>query len=132
MNTQIPPLVLRKAHNIAFYSTPINNQRVSAVVYNKTGIVEWGVAQRKTHPMMLEYGHHWYYLHAEIHALAMCVRTGVIHSHNVNLRIFHDMTMYVHRIRGDGKIALAKPCKGCMKALIEFGFTDIKWSNYDG
>lgn len=93
---------------------------MAALIVDRRGkIIAQGINQRKSHPLQAKFSNHpeSIYLHAEIAAL--------VDARSENLT---GATMYVARVLKDGTPALAKPCKGCQKALISFGLKDVIWT----
>lgn len=93
---------------------------MAALIVNKRGrIIAQGINQRKSHPLQAKFSRFpgWSYLHAEIAALV-----------DARGEDLSDATMYIARVLKDGTPALAKPCKGCQKALIAFGLKDVIWT----
>jgi deoxycytidylate deaminase len=92
--------------------------RMAAVIKDRKRLVSIGLNTFKTHPLQAKFGKmdECIYLHAEIAAFvnARCDVTG--------------MTLYVARVTRDGKPALAKPCSGCQRAIVQFGFGKVEWT----
>lgn len=109
---------LKVALEIARSNPIIGKPRMAAVIYDRRHLVSYGLNSFKTHPLMARFNKHpqAVCLHAEIAALANA-RQSV-----------EGLTMYVARAFADGSPGLAKPCKGCERALIEFGLGDVQWT----
>lgn len=109
---------LNVALEIARSNPIIGLPQMAAVIYDRRSLISYGVNSRKTHPLQAKFGKHdqAICLHAEIAALANA-RQSV-----------EGMVMYVARAYKDGSPGLAKPCKGCERALIEFGIADVEWT----
>lgn len=73
--------------------------------------------QPKTHPMQAHYNEHSNFLHAEI---ALLAKTGPIKE------------IWVFRYNKAGRIAMCRPCKGCMLALMAFGVEKINYTTGEG
>ena len=86
-------------------------------------IICYGRNQLKTHPLQAKFSDrpNRIYLHAEIDAIVKFLQLHPIQN-------FCRAEMIVIRIDSDGLLAPSKPCLGCQKAIITFGFKDIKWS----
>lgn len=98
--------------------------RMAAVIADKRGIViGTGANSRKTHPLAKKYGKHpeALCLHAEIAAIKDALR-------EIGPDEFSDYTLYVARVLKDGTPALAKPCIGCARAILEFGIGNVEWT----
>ena len=93
---------------------------MAAVIMDGNKIVSVGLNARKTHPLAAKFGKHdkANCLHAELSAI-------------VNARCnIKGMTMYVARAhRKTGEAMLAKPCKGCARAILAFNLGDVEWTN---
>lgn len=59
--------------------------------------------------------------HAEIGALMTCPKERI-----------RGATIYVYRQHKDGSLAMARPCKNCMKALIYYGVKKVVYSTENG
>lgn len=91
------------------------NQSYWAIGYNKP----------KSHPLQKKFGRnvHSIFLHAEIDAIIQANREG----YNISgARIF------VARVLKDGTPALAKPCKGCQKALLQYEIEEVWYTTNGG
>lgn len=95
--------------------------KMAAFIFTADGRIIAGQNKRKTHPLQAQWGNNAQaiFLHAEIDALVQAIRYGID---------LHDATCYVARVNKRGHAALAKPCAGCMGALIHFGISDIRWT----
>lgn len=94
---------------------------VACVVY-KNNIVSFGFNRKKTHPLQAQFGKNkdCIYLHAEIDAIIRSLRV-------ISVEQLSQSSLYIMRIKKGTsqhwQWGLAKPCKGCQKAIAEF---DIK------
>ena len=81
-----------------------------------------GLNRYKSHPLQARFSSHpeQIYIHSEISVLSQALRDRV--------EDFSDYTLYVARVLSDGTPALAKPCPGCMSALIEFGIHNLEYT----
>lgn len=95
----------------------------AAAITFKGKIVAIGKCSYKTHPIMCEYGtdHHKIHLHAEIDAI---LKAKQVHGEE----FLKSCDMYVLRIRKDGNIGNSRPCPGCQKAIDNFGFKRVYWT----
>lgn len=78
----------------------------------------------KSHPLMQEFNPdnlEKIYLHAEID----CIIRGI---NLFGVEWLKECSLYVLRIRKDGKIGNSKPCKGCMRAIEAFDIGEVKWT----
>lgn len=92
--------------------------RMAATIYDGRRMASYGLNSRRTHPLQARFGRNEQSLclHAEIAALANA-RQSVA-----------GMVMYVARVYRNGEPALAKPCAGCERAIVEFGLSDVQWT----
>ena len=97
---------------------------MAAVITDRKGnIVGWGMNSRKTDPLAKKYGKHpeALCLHAEIAAIKDALK-------EIEPWQFTSCTLYVARVLKDGTPALAKPCIGCRKAIVEFEIGNVEWT----
>jgi|TARA_B100000959_G_C14973467_1_gene620646 tRNA(Arg) A34 adenosine deaminase TadA len=94
-----------------------------AIVYKKT-IITVGTNSYKTHPIMEEYGNNKesIFLHAEIDAFNKALKL-------LSKEQLAKCDLYILRVKRDKKNkwvrGLAKPCKGCMKAIAQHNIRNI-------
>ena len=101
-------------------NSPHTNFKMGCVITNKKKqLVSVGINQYKTHPLQYKYGskHKWA-IHAELAALAQSLGDA-----------YH---LYVVRLKKSGGLGMAKPCKACATAILEFGVEKVYWSTSDG
>lgn len=82
-----------------------------------------GFNSYKTHPMQLRFNPHnpkAICLHAEMDAIRQAVR--------LSGSDLSDYKMYVARVKRDGSVACAKPCRGCTQAILTFGVKEVQWT----
>lgn len=83
----------------------------------------------QTDPLQFKYRRdsHSIFLHAEIGAIKKALRV-------VNLNDLRRASMYVMRVKQISDMnpeftwGLAKPCEGCYRAIVEFGFKEVIYS----
>ena len=103
--------------------------KMAAAVVLKGKIISTGRNQYKTHPIATEYGKNndAIFLHAETHAIV----NSLNHLDKDELR---KATLYIYRVKHPDNDkttyinGLAKPCKGCMRAIAEFGFKRVVYT----
>lgn len=98
-------------------------QRVGSVITDSKGrVISSGYNKRKTHPLQMRYARkinpEQCFLHAEIDALVQC--REVPH------------TIYVARVRKNGRTAMARPCPICSLAIGEAGIKTVVYTTDDG
>lgn len=91
----------------------------AAIVY-KGDIVGLGYNNLKSHPFALKFSKHpeAIFLHAEIAAIhnAMKILTN---------EELSKCDLYILRYKSNRTLGLAKPCEGCMKAIVQFGIKKV-------
>ena len=103
--------------------------KLSACVVIKNRIISTGRNQYKSHPLARQYGKNKeaIFLHAEVNAIA----NSLNHVDKDDLR---KATLYVYRIKHPDNDkrewvnGMAKPCKGCMRAIAEFDFKRVVYT----
>ena len=103
--------------------------KLAAAVCIKNRIISLGTNQLKTHPFQKAYAKNSeaIFLHAEINA----IRNSLNHLSTEDLK---QATLYVYRVkRPEEKSShwingMAKPCMGCMGAIVEFGFKRVVYT----
>lgn len=101
--------------------------QMAAALINRNSILGIGCNRMKSHPFQAKYSKNGesIYLHAEIHALKNAIR-------DYSLDALRGSTMIVLRRKIRKQHGLAKPCDGCMRALVEFGISSAIYSTEDG
>lgn len=104
--------------------------RMAAAIVYKKRIVSIGYNRMKTHPMQAKYSTNSerIYLHAEISAIKNALRY-------MSVSELKRCSLYVYRkkkINGSYCSGLAKPCSGCMRAIVEFGLKEVIYSDDEG
>jgi tRNA(Arg) A34 adenosine deaminase TadA len=97
--------------------------RMAAAIVLRNKIISFGYNRMKTHPLQAKYGSNSesIYLHAEISAIKNALKV-------ISVSELKKCDMYVFRQRkmnGRYEHALAKPCSGCMRAIVEFGIKNV-------
>ncbi len=104
-----------KNHNIDY------PHKVVAIFYRKSTMIAMGFNQPyKTH---VKAKTPYRTIHAEFDALMDLRRSISWGEHDLS-----KYSLYVHRVRRDGKDGLAKPCDYCSQMLDWAGIKDIYWS----
>ena len=96
------------------------NANVVAAIARGSKIYSYGFNSYKTHPLQKRFAKNSLsiHLHAEIAAIKNYLRDNSSDS-------LKDKDLYVLRILKNGSLASAKPCEGCARAIIEFGFKNV-------
>lgn len=105
------------------------NAKISSAISIKGKVISLGHNSSKTHPFQSLYGKNSdaVYLHAETSAIS----NSLNHLNKVELE---KSTIYVYRVKrphNNTKVwtsGLAKPCKGCMRAITDFNIKRIVYS----
>ena len=103
--------------------------RIGACIFTKNKILVSGANVNKTSPMQDKYNHYRPFdtrrmkgcCHAEISALQRLKRLYP----NINPS---EVSIMVYRETADGKLALARPCPACEKALRDYGINNVYYS----
>jgi deoxycytidylate deaminase len=100
--------------------------QMSAAIVLKNRVIAFGSNRMKTHPFQAKYGSKSdrIYLHAEIHAIKNALKS-------VNIRDLRKANLYVLRKKDKG-FGMAKPCEGCMRAIVEFGLRSVTYTTENG
>lgn len=110
--------MLATAINLAIANPVTDLPRMAAVIMNRRRVVSYGLNSRRSHPLAKRFGRNeeCFLLHAEIAAL-------------VNAREpVGGCDIYVARVLKSGMPAMAKPCRGCARALDAFGISGVFWT----
>lgn len=109
---------------VAFSNPGCSSAKMAAVIKDKKNTISFGLNQTKTHPLQARYGKnkHSICLHAEIDAIRNAPK-------NSDLR---GTSLFVARSLKNGSRALAKPCKGCEKAIKDYGITRVIYTTSEG
>ena|SRR6478609_6833794 len=110
-NPKIFDLLFNEAQNAETIQT---SRHSSAIVYKKQ-VIGVGRNSRKTHPLSVKFnGATKPCIHAELAAIISVVN-------NYGADILKKCDIYCLRITNTDKVAIAKPCDGCSKAILAFG-----------
>lgn len=104
--------------------------KVSAAIVEKGFIYGRGTNRNKTHPFQVKYARNKdsIFLHAEISAIKDAMRF-------LTLDDLSRADLYICRVKNIGGkyvYGLAKPCEGCMRAIVEFGINDVYFTTDEG
>jgi len=92
--------------------------RHAATIFDRRRMVSYGFTPRRTPPLAAKYSKN---------GMAICLHAEVAALANARQSV-EGLTMYVARVMKDGSTALAKPCLGCARAIVEFGLGDVMWT----
>lgn len=123
---------LKQAKYMSYYST-FERYHLGAVLYSKGKIIAQGCNSRKTSPLQKELNKERGFDPDEscalnsLHAETACLLKTRYMDIDMSKAI-----MYIYREHQNGEKALARPCKGCMKALKDFGVKTICYTTESG
>jgi deoxycytidylate deaminase len=124
-NGTVNPRDVRLMRVVASYaegSEEIRGSRTAALIHIKGGPEYWGRGKTRTDPFHAMYGHNkWANCpHAETDALK---RASADETESLG-----DSTMYVFRLKRNGRPGLAFPCEDCVEAIRNFGIERVVYS----
>jgi len=104
--------------------------RLAAAIVKNNKVISIGINRKKTDPFQAKFSKNIesIFLHAEIHAIKNALR-------ELSLDALKQTTLYVCRVKQPKsntdayEWALAKPCEGCIKAIIEFGIKRVVYTD---
>ena len=107
----------------------VKSSCIAAAVTIRNDIISLGHNQRRTHPFQARYckNPEAIYLHAETNAISNALN-------HVSKRDLASATLYIRRVKlltkDDTEFVdgMAKPCAGCMRAIIAFGLKKVVYS----
>ena len=111
---------------LAHDSVKTARAKIVAAIVKNNKVISYGFNQNKTHTLQARYTRRYQavYIHAEIDAIKNALR-------KIPVEDFVKCDLYVARSRyvaGEKKVlisGLAKPCLGCQKAIVAFGFRNV-------
>lgn len=114
---------------IAIANPKVSGAKLAAAIVYKNKIVSIGVNSMKSSPLQAKYATNKdlsIFLHAEIAAIKNALR-------QLDVEDFSKVDLFVCRAKTDVKtnkmvFGLAKPCVGCMRAIIEFNVKNVYYS----
>lgn len=101
----------------------VGNQRLAACIVKNNRVVSFGHNKRKTHPLQTRFAknRHSVYLHAEIDAIKNALK-------EIKVEELSQCILIIVRTKKDGSLGMAKPCKGCTRAIETFGIKQVIYS----
>ena len=104
--------------------------RIGAVLVYGNNIIAKGCNIDKTNPLQYKYNKYRNFRKMDV------LNNGVIHAEmNCLCKIrfldidYSKVKIFICRIKRDGTIALAKPCKACQMAMRDYGITEIYYTD---
>lgn len=107
----------------------VSNARIAAGIAIKGQLISTGRNSKRTHPFQKQFSKndHAIFLHAETCAIS----NSLNHISKDDLK---KATLFIHRVKLPNKDSdayvdgLAKPCSGCMSAIVAFGIKRVVYS----
>lgn len=116
---------------VALTTEGVNNRRHASMVVRGKAILGMGVNRYKTDPFQLKFARNSesLFLHAEVAAIKSALR----HIDRLaRAGSLEGCDLYVLRLDRHNKYAMSLPCKGCQKAIVEFGIRNVYYTNREG
>lgn len=121
--------ILNTLSKVAEANEEYPRARLAAAIVKGNRIISIGINRKKTHPLQKKFSKHpeAVFLHAEIHAIKNSLR-------ELSVDELKNTTMYIVRVKQprthtDPYVwALAKPCPGCERAILEFGIKNVVYT----
>lgn len=99
-------------------------QKHFSFILLKNNIISFGWNQSwKTHPLAARFNHRFNNIHSEISAIKNMQK---------NWALLTKCRLVNIRIRSNGELGLSKPCRYCLKAIIDFDIREVYYSNENG
>jgi len=122
--------VLNVLTKVAEKLTPVKSSRIAAAIVYKNEILSIGTCSYKTHTFQTKFNKNPHAIH--LHAETDAIRQALNDVHPSELK---RATLYIQRSkidRNEGWVnGNAKPCSGCLKAIIEYGLKRVVYSTDD-
>lgn len=107
----------------------VGSARIAAGIAIKGQLISTGRNQRRTHPFQKQFAKnaHAIFLHAETCAISNSLN-------HISKEELKKATLFIHRVKLPSKDSteyvdgLAKPCSGCMSAIVAFGIKKVVYS----
>jgi len=115
---------------LAIAVEPVAQARLAAAIVYKNQLISFGINQRKTDPFQAKFSKNSeaIYIHAENSAIKNALR-------DLSIEKLSKATLYICRVKKlDNRFVfgMAKPCVGCMKAIINFDIKKVYYSLDNG
>jgi deoxycytidylate deaminase len=104
--------------------------KVSAAIVLKNGVIAYGINKKKSHPFQAKYCKNVesIFLHAENCAIHNALRLLDVD----DLQYCELYICRMKKINGIYVYGMAKPCDGCMKAILEFDIKKVYFTTDEG
>ena len=115
--------MLRLAVTLAEDNPGVKDYKLGAVIAKRNKPLAVGLNSYKTHPLQARFARRKgsVCLHAEIDAIQNFVR-------KYGVEKLSKCTLYVARVKKSGERVIAKPCKGCQRAIMAFDIGNVVWT----
>ena len=117
---------LNIGRRLAIDTIPFGNAKVSAILVYKDAVSYGDNFNPKSHPLAKKYGKNplAIFPHAELKCIINAERRGFTD--------WNKSTLYVVRVYKNGEFALAKPCDGCFRAIVDYDIGKVVFSISEG
>ena len=119
--------ILQDLSEIAALTPKVANYKLAAALSYKNRIVAYGTSSYKSSPFQKKYAstEHRIFLHAEIATIKNALR-------QLDLWQLKKSSLYICRVKNEGKWGNSKPCEGCQRAIAEFGIKNVYYTVDNG
>lgn len=117
---------------VALSIDAVASARLAACIVYKNEIISFGINQKKTHTFQAKYSKNPQAIH--LHSETDCIKNAM---RFLTLKELSKSTLYICRVRhspfNNQKVVqgLAKPCEGCMKAIVNFDLKRVVYTLND-
>lgn len=122
--------VINVLTKVAVKLQPVKSSRIAAAIVCKNEVVSIGICSYKTHTFQSKFNKNPHAIH--LHAETDAIRQALNEVHPDELK---KATLYIQRSKIDRHNGWvngnAKPCSGCLKAIIEYGIKRVVYSTDD-
>jgi len=124
--------IMKVLSKVAEASEPFARARIAAALVYKNEILAIGTNKNKTHPLQGRYAKHEeaIFLHAEIDAIANALRRYDADT-VAKSKLYIYRCKWTHSKKPVITQGLAKPCEGCMRAIVAFDIKHVCYSLED-
>lgn len=113
--------ILSYLTELAAETPSVGHARIAAAILRGPEWISVATNKRKTHPIQARYAknNRAIYLHAEIHTIIKALKV-------LEVADLRSCDLYIARVTGTNRVpAPVHPCKGCAKAISEFGIRRV-------
>lgn len=115
--------IMNRLADLASERPPVFRAQICAMITIRNKPVAVGYNQSKTHPFAARFSKHEeaVFMHAEHDCIRQTLR-------EVDPEDLKKATIYIGRVRQDNSWGLAKPCPGCLRAILHYGIKRVVYS----